>query len=91
MVYTIIRQALADYDKWRAVFDETAPKRKEFSATGSFQIFRDTDDPNTVTVIIEWENGAKAKEFLNSPILREAMQNAGVIGIPMVRTTATRM
>lgn len=91
MVYTIVRQTAADFDKWHNIFDETAPIRKEFGATGSHQIFRDMDDPNTITVIIEWENGEKAKEFLNSPILREAMQNAGVIGAPMVRVAVTRI
>lgn len=91
MVYTIVRQSVADYEKWHTVFDGTEAKRREFSATGVHQIFRDVDDPNTITVIIEWENGEKAKEFLNSPILKEAAQKGGVIGVPMVRVAVTRM
>jgi len=91
MLYTIVRQTVADYEKWHAVFNETAAKRSEFSATGVNHIFRDVDDPNTVTVIIEWANGEKAKEFLNSPILKEAAQKGGVIGVPMVRVAATQV
>ena len=91
MIYTIVRQTAADFDKWHDIFDEAAPLRKEFGATGSHQIFRDMEDPNTMTVIIEWANAEKAGEFLNSPALKEAMQKAGVIGAPLVRTAATRM
>jgi len=37
-----------------------------------------------VTVLCEWENMAKARKFINSGELREAMKKAGVTGKPQI-------
>jgi quinol monooxygenase YgiN len=86
MVYIHIRLNVEDYDKWRAGFDSRDDFRRERGHTGNFQIFRDLQNPNTVTEILEWENVEKAQAFLNDPMLQRAMQSLGVIGAPLVRT-----
>jgi quinol monooxygenase YgiN len=85
MVYINVRHTAADYEKWRSVFDGDEARRRAAGATGVNQIYRDADDPNTVNVILEWDNAENARKFLDDPALREAMQKAGVVGAPVLR------
>jgi quinol monooxygenase YgiN len=89
MVHVIMRATVADYQKWRPVFDGLEDLRRSMGSTGTNQVFRDADDPNTITLILEWDNADHAREFLGSPQLREAMQKAGLIGAPAVLTVLT--
>ena len=90
MVYINVSHTAADYEKWRSVFDGDEARRRAAGATGVNQIFRDADDPNTVNVILEWDNAENARKFLDDPALREAMQKAGVVGAPALRAILTR-
>ena len=90
MVYINLRLNVEDYDKWRAGFDSKEDFRRERGHTGNFHIFRDLENPNTVTELLEWENAEKAQAFLNDPLLLQAMQSLGVIGAPLVRTILER-
>jgi hypothetical protein len=60
MVYVNVRHTVADYDKWRSFFDEDDARRRSAGATGTTQIFRDAEDANTVTTIIEWNSTENA-------------------------------
>lgn len=86
MVYINVRHTCTDYATWRPIFDGDEARRSAAGATGVKHVFRDVDDPNTVTVIIEWDNEANARKFMNDPALKEKMQESGVIGMPAVRT-----
>ena len=86
MVYLNVRHTVADYEKWRSFFDEDGARRRTAGATGTNQIYRDADDANVVTTIIEWDNAENALKFMSDPALREVMQKAGVVGAPAVRT-----
>ena len=90
MVYLNVRHTVADYEKWRQFFEEDDARRRAAGATGTNQIYRDADDANTVTVVIEWDNVENARKFMNDPALREVMQKAGVIGMPAVRAILSR-
>ena len=85
MTYTMMRATVVDYAKWRAGFDDVAATRRTFGATGNDQIYRDRDDPNTVTAILEWEDEKKAREWFQSPVLKQAQQKAGVTSLLEVR------
>jgi len=91
MVFIDLRLNLEDYEKWRAGFDSRDSLRRENGSTGVNQIYRDVDNPNTVTLILEWEDMEKAKAFLDDPKLKQAMQAAGVIGAPVIRAVQARM
>ena len=78
MTYTHVRLEVKDYAKWRAGFDATAAPRRALGATGNNQVYRDRENPNTVTAIVEWEDEKRASEWFQSPALKEAQQNAGV-------------
>jgi hypothetical protein len=82
MVYINVRQTVADYAKWRAIFDNEEPHRKAGGATGVKQVYRDVDDSNVVTIVVEWNNAEDALKFTKDPELAEVMQKAGVIGRP---------
>ena len=90
MVYLNVRATVADYEKWRPFFDEDEARRRAAGATGVNQVYRDVDDPNTVTVVLEWDNAENAHKFMDDPALREEMQKSGVIGMPAVRTILSR-
>ena len=91
MVYINVRHTCADYVTWRSFFDGDESRRRAGGATGVNQIFRDADDPNTVNLILEWDNAENARKFLDDPALREVMQKAGVVGAPAVRAVLSRV
>ena len=78
MTYTQVRMDVTDYAAWRAGFDAAAPLRRNYGATGNNQFYRDHENPNTVTAILEWEDGQRANQYFLSPALKEAQQKAGV-------------
>jgi hypothetical protein len=90
MVYIDLRLNLENYEKWRAGFDAKEAFRRAGGSTGVNQIYRDVDNPNTVTLILEWEGEEKAQAFLNDPMLKQIMQSLGVIGAPIIRAVQSR-
>jgi len=66
-----------DYNKWKEGYDASIEQRKASGET-SFQIFRNIDDPNTVTVLSVQESAEKVQSFLDSPELQARMKAAGI-------------
>ncbi|MGZ9221655.1 MAG: putative quinol monooxygenase [Anaerolineales bacterium] len=91
MVYINVRHTVADYEKWRPFFDGDDARRSAAGASGVNQVYRDADDPNTITIVMEWDNAENARKFLDDPALREVMQQAGVVGMPAVRAVLSRV
>jgi len=84
MTNLLIRHKVNDYDVWRSAFDSFAETRKS-SGEQSFQIYRPAEDGNNLHLLFEWDNVENAKKFLDSPILKETMQKAGVIEAPEIK------
>lgn len=84
MIYLYVRHAVEDYIKWRRHFDADLSRRKEGGATGIEYVYRDVEDQNIVTVIMEWEGMEKARMFLADPVLGDVMKDSGVMGEPEV-------
>ena len=82
MPYILVQQSVEDYAKWKPVFDEQED-RQAAGSKGGF-IFRNADDPNQITVLLEWDTLDNARAFAGSDELKEAMQRAGVTGPPDV-------
>ena len=89
MVYISMRYAVADYQTWRGVFDANDGLRRAAGCTGVVQVYRDVKDPNTITMMMEWDNADNARKFMDDPALAERMKAAGVVGAPVVRTIST--
>jgi heme-degrading monooxygenase HmoA len=83
MAYLLVQQSVEDKNKWKAVFDEHGADRKAAGSKGGL-VFRNANDPNQVTVLLEWDSLEHARAFAGSDELREAMQKAGVTGPPNV-------
>ena len=66
-----------NYEQWKKEYDASIEQRK---ATGeiSFQVFRNVDDPNTVTVLSVQESAEQVQAFMDSPDLKARMEAAGI-------------
>ena len=67
-----------NYDRWKEGYDASAEQRKA-SGEISFQVFRNVDDPNIVTVLSVQESAEKVQAFMDSPDIKARMKAAGVI------------
>jgi hypothetical protein len=81
MNYVLVRHKVADFSKWKPVYDAHLPARQAASATELY-LLRNIDDPNEIVILFEAEDLQKAPEFSASDDLRERMQEAGVIDKP---------
>lgn len=84
MINLSVRHTIADYPKWRASFDANEAARRAAGATGIYQVYREVEDPNQITVMLEWNNAENARHFMNDPALKEVMLAAGVTSSPEV-------
>ncbi len=78
-MYLVMWTHVRDYDDWKAIFDSGERVRREFRCTGH-EIFRDVDDPNRVTILLEFPTKDRAKAFLEEPRLQEKMRESGIDG-----------
>lgn len=83
MAYILVRHKVQDYATWKPGFDDHASTREASGSKGGF-VFRNTDDPNEVVVLLEWDDLEKARRFSQSDDLREKMQEVGVVDQPDV-------
>ena len=83
----VIHQIVADYAKWRPVYDAHKSARDEAGLTNC-SVRSTTANPNDVYVACEMADLAKAKAFTTSKSLADAMKNAGVVGKPDFRFLA---
>ncbi|MCB0086814.1 MAG: hypothetical protein KDE54_02795 [Caldilineaceae bacterium] len=81
MVTMFIRSKVRDYDFWKPIYDDFAPKRKEKGVTGA-AVYRDPNDPTVLTVTHQFANLAAAQAFAGWDELRSAMMESGVEGAP---------
>jgi hypothetical protein len=82
MVYLEVKHTVAEYAKWRVGFDDNESARRAAGATGVKQVYRGVEDPNAITIIMEWDKAENAQRFFADPSLREVMAAAGVTSAP---------
>ena len=66
-----------DYQQWKQAYDAHVDQRKAGGEI-SFQVFRNVDDPDTVTVLSVQQSAENVRAFIESPELKAAMEAAGV-------------
>ena len=74
---------IGDYAKWRPVFDKHKPLRDK-AGLMNVRVYRDADNPKELVVCSETSDATKAREALNGSEVRNAMQEAGVMGPPKI-------
>ena len=80
MSYVIVKHKVADYARWKQMFDADGAYRQDGGCKGG-QLFRSADDPNEVVVVFEWD-AEQARHFSQREELSAKMQEAGVLGPP---------
>jgi len=83
MVYLLVRHQVRNYPTWKAAYDSHLPSRRKAGLTER-HLLRGVDNPNEVVLLFEAEDVGKAKAFVASTDLREAMERAGVVDIPAI-------
>lgn len=81
MASMFIKFRVADYARWKAVFDEREGARREYGFT-AHGVHRDADEPNVIIIAFRVRDMGRAKEYAASDSLRAAMEQAGVQGPP---------
>jgi len=83
VVRMFVRHKVADYSAWRATYDSIERERTELGVT-AHAVFQSVADRNDVTASHDFESQQAAEAFASSPVLRDAMQRAGVQGTPEI-------
>jgi len=79
----VVHHKVKDFAAWKLAFDKHAPARKA-AGLSKAHVLRAVEDPNAVTVLLDFADAAKAKAFGASPDLKAAMKSAGVVGKPQI-------
>jgi hypothetical protein len=89
MVRMFVRHRVADYDRWRHVYDDFAPLQKRLGVRAE-AVYQATDDANDITVTHDFDDEDAAQAFSDSDELRTAMADAGVASEPQIWLTTQR-
>jgi hypothetical protein len=81
-MYVIERFRVADYDTWKAAFDDHVDARIRHGAVGH-RVLRDENNPDQLTLVVEFTSrgGAYSAEHHDVSLL-EAIRRGGVVGGP---------
>jgi hypothetical protein len=81
MNYVLIRHKVADFAKWKPVYDAHASARTD-AGLDEEHLLRNSDNSNEVILLFSARDVARAKQFAASDDLRQRMQEAGVSDKP---------
>ncbi len=81
MYVLAINHPVADYDKWKVVYDGFTPTSRGAKFA---RINRGVDDPNLVTTVCGFDSLDTLNGFVSDPELKATMQEAGVSGEPRI-------
>jgi hypothetical protein len=87
-VLAVVSHPVADYAAWRRVYDEGQSARDAMGVTGA-EVFVDAANPSMVVVIHRFPSVKAAGDFLQHPVLKDAMARAGVTAPPTIILAAT--
>ncbi len=76
MFNVLIIQKVQDYAKWKPFYEGASAKRQEYGAKEA-HLYRNSDDPNEVVILFEWDNTEKARKYFESDYLLEKLKEAG--------------
>ena len=83
MTTLIARHKVEDFAKWKAVYDEQdSVSLRNTSGVKSARVLRNTDNPNELVIIHEFDDTSQARQFNQSEKLKQIMQKAGVSDQP---------
>jgi len=66
MPYLLVRRKVADYERWKPVFDhDHAVTRKRRGSKGGW-ILANAYDPNELVILVEWDSLENARRFADA-------------------------
>lgn len=77
MQFVLIIHDVADYNAWKAVFDDAATIRRDAGEI-SYQVLKYDTDPNRIVHFSRWRSLHAARAFFESDRLVEIRAQAGV-------------
>lgn len=81
MATMFVRHKVKEFKTWKSEYDAFDPQRKKMGVT-NHGVYQSDGDPNDVTVYHRFNSMDEAKAFAGSTQLKDAMQQAGVVGAP---------
>jgi hypothetical protein len=87
--WVLLTHKVKDFDAWLKVFDAEGTATRASFGLRDVVLSRAIDDPNTVHIVFDITDMAKAKARLSDPALKKIMSDAGVTGTPKVEFYTT--
>lgn len=84
MIYIMVSHKIADWDKWKPVFESDDAARKSFGVEVK-KLFRSADDENDLHILFEAPDENSANQCISRPELKNLMQSAGVVSEPVFK------
>ena len=84
MATIVARHRVGDFDTWISAHDERAGVIRQWAS--SFRTFRDTDDPNSIVMVIETDEPEKLAAMMNAPEVADVKASHTVIDPTTVST-----
>ena len=81
MYVLAINHPVADYGKWKALYDTMPPTARGAAFS---RVNRGVDDPNLVTVVSGFDSLDTLRGFVSDPELKAKMLEAGISGEPRI-------
>ena len=81
MNHLLIRQKVADYDRWLA-FHESARTSQEVAGLQERNRFRNVNDPNEVFLLFSFKDLMKAEDYVARLDYPPHLEEAGVVDRP---------
>ncbi len=82
MPYVMVTHKVADYARWKPIFDADGANRQAAGSKGG-QLLRSADDPNEVVLLFAWDL-EQARQYSQKEEVRAKMQEAGVLDTPEI-------
>lgn len=84
MPYLLVRHKVRDFSVWKPAYDAHLPAR-EAAGLRELHLLRNVEDAREVVLLFEAEDMGKARAFVSSQDLRQAMARAGVVDPPDIQ------
>jgi hypothetical protein len=78
MIVLLCRNRVADFAKWKGVFDSHAQAHRD-AGLHLKNIWREAGEPNNVFFLFEVTDTGKARAFISNPAAAEAAGASGVV------------
>ena len=83
MVRLFVRHRVKDFAVWKKAYDDFDAERTSRGVVGQ-AVFRGIEEPNEVTAWHDFNSIDAARAFASSHRLKDVMDDAGVLGEPVI-------